>query len=41
MLERLFFDVQGARFLPLQDKPQAAFERRHVLGLLFTAGVLT
>jgi len=32
-LERLFRDVQGVRFHPLQDKPQAAFVGRHVLGL--------
>lgn len=32
-LERLFRDVQGARFHPLQEKPQAIFTGRFTLGL--------
>jgi alkylation response protein AidB-like acyl-CoA dehydrogenase len=34
-LERLFRDVQGVRFHPLQDKPQAVMAGRHALGLSF------
>lgn len=33
VLERLFRDVQGARFHPLQDKPQARLAGRLALGL--------
>jgi acyl-CoA dehydrogenase len=33
-LERLFRDVQGVRFHPLQDKPQTVLAGRHALGLL-------
>jgi alkylation response protein AidB-like acyl-CoA dehydrogenase len=32
-LERLFRDVQGVRFHPVQDKPQAALAGRFALGL--------
>ena len=32
-LERLFRDIQGVRFHPLQDKPQAIMAGRHALGL--------
>jgi alkylation response protein AidB-like acyl-CoA dehydrogenase len=32
-LERLFRDVQGARYHPLQEKPQALFTGRFALGL--------
>jgi acyl-CoA dehydrogenase len=32
-LERLFRDVQGARFHPLQEKPQHQFTGRLALGL--------
>ncbi len=32
-LERLFRDVQGVRFHPLQDKPQTVLAGRHALGL--------
>jgi acyl-CoA dehydrogenase len=32
-LERLFRDVQAARFHPLQEKPQAVFTGRFALGL--------
>jgi alkylation response protein AidB-like acyl-CoA dehydrogenase len=32
-LERLFRDVQGVRFHPLQDKPQVVLAGRHALGL--------
>jgi acyl-CoA dehydrogenase len=32
-LERLFRDVQGARFHPLQEKPQTVFTGRFALGL--------
>lgn len=32
-LERLFRDVQGARFHPLQEKPQLRFAGQHLLGL--------
>jgi acyl-CoA dehydrogenase len=32
-LERLFRDVQGARFHPLQEKPQAQYAGRMALGL--------
>jgi acyl-CoA dehydrogenase len=32
-LERLFRDVQGARFHPLQEKPQLQLTGRHALGL--------
>jgi alkylation response protein AidB-like acyl-CoA dehydrogenase len=34
-LERLFRDIQGVRFHPLQDKPQAVLVGRHALGLPF------
>jgi acyl-CoA dehydrogenase len=34
-LERLFRDIQGVRFHPLQDKPQALMVGRHALGLPF------
>jgi acyl-CoA dehydrogenase len=34
-LERLFRDVQGVRFHPLQDKPQVALVGRAALGLPF------
>jgi len=32
-LERLFRDVQGVRFHPLQDKPQTTLAGRFALGL--------
>jgi alkylation response protein AidB-like acyl-CoA dehydrogenase len=32
-LERLFRDVQGARFHPLQEKPQVIYSGRLALGL--------
>jgi len=32
-LERFFRDIQGVRFHPLQDKPQALMVGRHALGL--------
>ena len=34
-LEKLFRDIQGVRFHPLQDKPQAVLVGRHALGLSF------
>jgi acyl-CoA dehydrogenase len=34
-LERLFRDIQGVRFHPLQDKPQAVMVGRYALGLPF------
>jgi len=34
-LERLFRDIQGVRFHPLQDKPQTIMAGRHALGLSF------
>jgi acyl-CoA dehydrogenase len=32
-LERLFRDVQGARYHPLQEKPQTVYTGRHALGV--------
>jgi acyl-CoA dehydrogenase len=37
-LERLFRDVQGARFHPLQEKPQLLYAARMALGLDVDAG---
>jgi acyl-CoA dehydrogenase len=34
-LERLFRDVQGVRFHPMQDKPQTVLAGRNALGLPF------
>jgi len=34
-LEKLFRDIQGVRFHPMQDKPQAVLAGRHALGLPF------
>ena len=34
-LERLFRDIQGVRFHPIQDKPQTIMAGRHALGLPF------
>jgi len=34
-LEKLFRDIQGVRFHPMQDKPQAVLVGRHALGLPF------